>query len=29
VRCTARGRDGAVVMEGESMVKGLKEVAPI
>jgi 3-hydroxybutyryl-CoA dehydratase len=27
VRCTARGRDGAVVMEGESTVKGLKEVA--
>lgn len=26
VRCTARGRDGAVVMEGESMVKRLKEV---
>ena len=26
VRCTARGRDGAVVMEGESLVKRLKEV---
>ncbi len=26
VRCTARGRDGAVVMEGESTVKALKEV---
>jgi 3-hydroxybutyryl-CoA dehydratase len=25
VRCTARGRDGAVVMEGESLVKRLKE----
>ena len=25
VRCTARGRDGAVVMEGESTVKALKE----
>jgi 3-hydroxybutyryl-CoA dehydratase len=30
VRCTARGRDGAVVMEGESTVKRLKEVpAPL
>lgn len=28
VRCTARGRDGAVVLEGESTVKCLKEVAP-
>jgi hypothetical protein len=27
VRCTARGRDGAVVMEGDSLVKGLKEAA--
>jgi hypothetical protein len=27
VRCTARGRDGAVVMEGESTVKALKEVS--
>ena len=27
VRCTARGRDGAVVMVGESTVKCLKEVA--
>lgn len=27
VRCTARGRDGAIVMEGESTVKSLKEVA--
>lgn len=26
VECTARGRDGAVVMEGESTVKRLKEV---
>ena len=26
VRCTARGRDGAVVMEGDSLVKRLKEV---
>lgn len=26
VRCIARGRDGAVVMEGESTVKCLKEV---
>ena len=26
VRCTARGRDGAVVLEGESTVKALKEV---
>ena len=26
VRCTARGRDVAVVMEGESTVKALKEV---
>lgn len=26
VRCTARGRDGAVVMEGESTVKALREV---
>jgi 3-hydroxybutyryl-CoA dehydratase len=25
VRCTARGRDGAVVMEGDSLVKRLKE----
>jgi 3-hydroxybutyryl-CoA dehydratase len=25
VRCTARGRDGAVVMEGDSLVKKLKE----
>ena len=27
VRCTARGRDGAVVMEGDSLVKRLKEAA--
>jgi 3-hydroxybutyryl-CoA dehydratase len=27
VRCTARGRDGAVVMEGESLVKCLKEAS--
>jgi 3-hydroxybutyryl-CoA dehydratase len=27
VRCTARGRDGAVVLEGDSTVKCLKEVA--
>jgi 3-hydroxybutyryl-CoA dehydratase len=27
VRCTARGRDGAVVLEGESTVKCLKETA--
>jgi hypothetical protein len=27
VRCTARGREGAVVLEGESTVKCLKEVA--
>jgi acyl dehydratase len=27
VRCVARGRDGAVVMEGDSTVKCLKEVA--
>ena len=27
VRCTARGKDGAVVMEGDSLVKGLKEAA--
>jgi 3-hydroxybutyryl-CoA dehydratase len=27
VRCTARGRDGAVVLEGESTVKCLKESA--
>ena len=27
VRCTARGRDGAVVMEGDSLVKCLKEIA--
>jgi 3-hydroxybutyryl-CoA dehydratase len=27
VRCTARGRDGAVVLDGESTVKCLKEVA--
>jgi 3-hydroxybutyryl-CoA dehydratase len=27
VRCTARGRDGAMVLEGESTVKCLKEVA--
>jgi hypothetical protein len=27
VRCTARGRDGAVVLEGDSLVKGLKEAA--
>ena len=26
VRCTARGRDGAVVLEGESTVKALTEV---
>ena len=26
VRCVARGRDGAVVMEGDSLVKRLKEV---
>jgi len=26
VRCTARGRDGAVVMEGDSLVKRLKEL---
>ena len=26
VRCVARGRDDAVVMEGESLVKRLKEV---
>jgi 3-hydroxybutyryl-CoA dehydratase len=26
VRCIARGRDGAVVMEGDSLVKRLKEV---
>jgi 3-hydroxybutyryl-CoA dehydratase len=26
VQCTARGRDGAVVMEGDSTVKRLKEV---
>lgn len=25
IRCTARGRDGAVVMEGESTVKRLRE----
>lgn len=29
VRCTARGRDGAVVLEGESTLKCLKEVAAI
>jgi 3-hydroxybutyryl-CoA dehydratase len=29
VRCTARGRDGAVVLEGESTVKCLKEVAGV
>jgi 3-hydroxybutyryl-CoA dehydratase len=27
VRCTARGRDGVVVMEGDSLVKRLKEVS--
>ncbi len=27
VRCVARGRDGAVVMEGESTVKRLKELS--
>ena len=27
VRCTARGRDGAVVMEGESTVKRLREIS--
>lgn len=27
VRCTARGRDGAVVLEGESLVKRLKEAS--
>ena len=27
VRCTARVRDGAVVMEGDSLVKRLKEVS--
>jgi hypothetical protein len=27
VRCTARGRDGAVVMEGDSLVKRLKELS--
>ena len=27
VRCPARGRDGAVVMEGESLVKRLKEAS--
>ena len=27
VRCIARGRDGAVVMEGDSTIKRLKEVA--
>ena len=27
VRCTARGRDGAVVMEGDSTIKRLKEVS--
>ena len=27
VRCTARGRDGAVVMEGDSLVKRLKEAS--
>ncbi len=26
VRCTTRGRDGAVVMEGDSLVKRLKEL---
>jgi 3-hydroxybutyryl-CoA dehydratase len=27
IRCTARGRDGAVVMEGDSTIKRLKEVS--
>ena len=28
IRCTTRGRDGAVVMEGESTVKHLRESEP-